>query len=320
MKSIITGGAGFIGSNLVSTLPNAEHVEIVDDLSTGDLNFLRSRPPIPPIIHLDLSKNCVGELQKIFFGADRVFHLAANADVRNGWKNSMRDIEQNLLATYHVAEAARLAGVPEVIFASTGCVYGDALTVPTPESENFPIQTSLYGMSKTAAEGILSSYAMKGAFQVTVFRFVSVLGRNYHHGHVIDFVRKLQSSPELLQVLGNGRQTKSYINVKDCVDALINLRSKKNYEIFNIGHSYSIPVSQSAKLVASAMKLDPVYKFGVEPRGWIGDSPITFLDITKAKSHGWKPKFSIEESVIETVDYLLNNKWVLEKTDYRDSK
>jgi UDP-glucose 4-epimerase len=320
VKSIVTGGAGFIGSNLVSTLFNTEHVEIIDNLSTGHLKFLESILPKPLIHDLDLSKNCVRELEKVFSGADRVFHLAANADVRGGWRNSLRDIEQNIMATYHVAEAARLAGVKEVVFASTGCVYGDAVTIPTPETEKFPIQTSLYGMSKTAAEGILSSYAAQGAFDVSVFRFVSVLGRNYHHGHVIDFVRKLRGFSGELDVLGNGKQNKSYINVSDCVEALIGLRSQRNFEVFNIGHTYSIPVSQSAMIIASAMNLKPIYNFGTEPRGWIGDSPNTFLDTTKAKNFGWEPKISIEESINETVDFLLKNPWVLDKMDYRDSR
>ena len=320
MRTIITGGAGFIGSNLVAELSNVDDVEIVDNLSTGDLKFIENISPKPLVHQLDLSKNCISELQKIFSKADRVFHLAANADVRGGWKNPTRDIEQNVMATYQVAEAARLAGVSEVIFASTGCVYGDSVTNPTPETERFPIQTSLYGMSKTAAEGILSAYAAQGAFTVRVFRFVSVLGKNYHHGHVIDFVRKLENSPATLKVLGNGKQNKSYINVIDCIDALINLRTDTVYEVFNIGHTYSIPVSQSAMLISKAMNLNPVYEFGTEPRGWIGDNPNTFLDVTKAKIYGWEPKVSIEESILETVDYLMNNRWVLDKRDYRDSE
>jgi UDP-glucose 4-epimerase len=170
----------------------------------------------------------------------------------------------------------------------------------------------LYGASKVAAEGILSSYAAQGAFNVTVFRFVSVLGQNYHHGHVVDFVRKLRANPRELAVLGNGTQRKSYIHVEDCVQALIELRNPNSpFEVFNIGHDYYIPVRESANLVVKSMGLSPKIVFGTEDRGWIGDNPFTFLDITKAKSFGWAPTISIEESVAQTVQYLLENDWVL---------
>jgi UDP-glucose 4-epimerase len=253
-------------------------------------------------------------LEEIMDGFDRVFHIAANADVRGGWSNHRIDLDQNIIATSNVAEAARRSGVKEVIFASTGCVYGDSTIIPTSENEPFPIQTSLYGSSKVAAEGILSSYAAQGAFNVTVFRFVSVLGQNYHHGHVVDFVRKLRANPRELAVLGNGTQRKSYIHVEDCVQALIELRNLNSpFEVFNIGHDYFIPVHESANLVVKSMGLSPKIVFGTADRGWIGDNPFTFLDISKAKSFGWTPTISIEESVEQTVQYLLENEWVLSR-------
>lgn len=312
MRTIVTGGAGFIGSNLAMMLEQTDEVRILDNFSTGDRRFLGLNSGQRELIEVDISTARVEELAEIMEGFNRVFHVAANADVRGGWSNHRVDLEQNIIATSNIAEAARRSGVKEIIFASTGCVYGDSTIIPTSENEPFPIQTSLYGSSKVAAEGILSSYAAQGAFNVTVFRFVSVLGKNYHHGHVVDFVGKLRANPRELAVLGNGTQKKSYIHVDDCVRALMDLRNPKSpFEVFNIGHDYFIPVHQSANLVVESMGLSPRILFGNEDRGWIGDNPFTFLDISKAQSFGWTPTISIEESVAQTVQYLLENDWVL---------
>jgi len=312
MRTIVTGGAGFIGSNLAMMLEQTDEVRILDNFSTGDSRFLGLNSGQRELIEVDISTAKVEALAEIMEGFDRVFHIAANADVRGGWSNHRVDLDQNIIATSNIAEAARRSGVKEIIFASTGCVYGDSTIIPTSENEPFPIQTSLYGSSKAAAEGILSSYAAQGAFNVTVFRFVSILGKNYHHGHVVDFVRKLKANPGELAVLGNGTQKKSYIHVDDCVRALIELRNLKSpFEVFNIGHDYFIPVHKSANLVVESMGLSPRIVFGTEDRGWIGDNPFTFLDISKAQSFGWTPTISIEESVAQTVQYLLDNDWVL---------
>jgi len=319
MKIFITGGLGFIGSNLVrQQLSLGNKVTVIDDLSTGNLKFL-SPEEIAEIelIERDLVSFESSELEKVIAGTSVVYHLAANADVRGGWDNSFRDIEQNIIATHKIADAARKKGVEELVFTSTGCVYGDSTIIPTPESEPFPTQTSLYGASKVAAEGMLSSYAANGAFNVTVLRFVSVLGENYHHGHVIDFVRKLTKSPTRLEILGDGNQKKSYINVKDCVEALSGLRGDSSFNVFNIGHRNYLEVRDSAALISNFMGLSPSFNFGSENRGWVGDNPFTFLDISKAEKYGWLPSTSIEDSIKETVEWLLENKWVLDLEDIR---
>jgi UDP-glucose 4-epimerase len=314
MKVFITGGLGFIGSNLVrQQLLLGNEIIALDNLSTGSLGFLSSDELSQiEFMNDDLVEIDQRKLEKAVSGSQVVFHLAANADVRGGWDNSYRDIEQNVIATHKIADAARKSEIEELVFTSTGCVYGDSTIIPTPESEPFPVQTSLYGASKVAAEGMLSSYAANGAFKVTVLRFVSVLGENYHHGHVIDFVRKLTTSPSSLEILGNGRQKKSYINVRDCVQALTHLRGRSNYNVFNIGHRSYLEVHESAALISKLMGVTPVYNFGSENRGWVGDNPFTFLDISKAESHGWFPTVSIEHSIKETVGWLIQNPWVLE--------
>lgn len=319
MKICVTGGAGFIGSNLVERLVIEGHeVTIIDNFSTGDERFL------PPqikgninLFELDLSQVDETSLVAILKDVELVFHLAANADVRGGWETTFIDIQHNVIATHNIAVAARKAGVRQFVFASTGCVYGDSTVIPTPEDEPFPIQTSLYGASKVAAEGILSTFAMNEAFAVTVFRFVSVLGRYYHHGHVVDFVRQLLNNPSELRILGDGHQKKSYISVEDCVDALVSLRGLSRYEVFNIGQTDFCEVRESASIISSVMNVRPKFITGSETRGWVGDNPFTFLDTTKAQSHGWHPSRSIEESIALTVDWLLSHRWALSLDDSR---
>lgn len=320
MKSIVTGGLGFIGSNLTEYLLElGQEVLILDDLSTGDLRFGATFLDNPNLkfIQIDLFKASPNELSKLFDGADVIYHLAANADVRGGWKNPYVDLNQNTIATHNVAEAARISGIKEFIYASTGCVYGEPNVVPTPETAPMPIQTSLYGATKLSGEGILSVYALNDAFKLTIFRFVSVLGRNYHHGHVIDFFNKLRKNEHTLEILGNGKQKKSYIHVYDCVNGLTSLRGTNRIEIFNIGHNYYITVLESAKIISSHLGLNPDFRVGEDERGWIGDNPFTFLDTSKAISAGWKIKHSIEDSLVLTVDWLTKNPWSIDGDSQR---
>ena len=318
-KVIVTGGCGFIGSNLVKVLvENGDEVLCLDNLSTGSKRFLESEIQSQiRFIEADLVLQTHEELLKLAKGVDKVYHLAANADVRDGWMNPSRDLTQNTFATLKIAEIARAAEVEEVVFTSTGCVYGDSKVIPTPEEHPFPIQTSLYGSSKAAGEGILSSYVAQGAFKATVFRFVSVLGQNYHHGHVIDFVRKLRLNSNELEILGNGKQRKSYIHINDCVRALVSLRGVGSYEVFNIGSRDFIEVIDSAKIISDCMGISPSVKTGDQNRGWVGDNPFTYLDITKAESHGWSPRVNIENSIVETVKWLMSNEWVFSKLEKR---
>src|SRR5262249_54570563 len=156
-------------------------------------------------------------LTEALAGSEFVFHLAANADVRFGTNHPRRDLEQNTIATFNVLEAMRANGIAKIAFSSTGSVYGEAKTIPTPEDAPCPVQTSLYGASKIAGEGLISAYCEGFGFQGWIFRFVSVLGPRYTHGHVFDFFRKLSADPTRLEVLGNGTQRKSYMHVNDCV-------------------------------------------------------------------------------------------------------
>lgn len=314
-KAVVTGGAGFIASNLVDRLVSGgAEVLVIDDFSTGHVQFLEgSRAEVHRI---DLTDESV-DLAPHFAGASTVYHLAANADVRFGFTDTRRDLNQNVLATIRVAEAAARAEVPDVVFSSTGAVYGDAVQHPTPEDACFPVQTSLYGASKAAAEGILSAFASVGAFRVTAYRFVSVLGTRYMHGHVIDFVRQLAQHPDRMAVLGNGTQRKSYMHVDDCVRALTDLRAESGFEVFNLGVDDYCTVRDSVGWICDQMGLDPVVEYGEGDRGWVGDNPFTWLSVDKARGRGWVAERGIEESIRATVDWILANRWALEVVDRR---
>jgi UDP-glucose 4-epimerase len=254
------------------------------------------------------------KLDTYFHDVDAVFHLSANADVRFGPDHPARDLEQNTIVTQRVLEAARLAKVSKFIFSSTGSVYGEAEVIPTPEIAPFPIQTSLYGASKIACEGLVSAYAEAFGMQTWIFRFVSILGPRYTHGHVIDFYRQLHNNPKELQVLGDGHQKKSYLHVQDCISA-IEIAIKKlqsKVSVVNLGVDGFCEVRDSISWITDELKLTPDINYGMGSRGWIGDNPLIHLDTRKISGLGWTPLFSIEESVRSTVQYLEQNKQLLD--------
>jgi UDP-glucose 4-epimerase len=242
-----------------------------------------------------------------------VFHLAANADVRFGTDHPFKDIEQNTIATYNVLEAMRATGIKRIAFSSTGSVYGEATVFPTPENAPFPVQTSLYGNSKVAAEGLISSYCEGFGFQGFIFRFVSILGERYTHGHVFDFYQKLLANPSRLEVLGNGKQRKSYLYIQDCIDAIMIAvdRAADRVNIFNLGQDDYCEVNQSIGWICERLQVEPRLEYTGGERGWIGDNPFIFLDCTRMRALGWTPTLSIQKGVTTTLDYLIANPWVV---------
>jgi UDP-glucose 4-epimerase len=309
-RVVVTGAAGFIGSNLVDSLLN-QGVEVlgVDNFSTGRIEFLREALNNPNFTLVKEDLYFGEELSNAFVGMDAVFHLAANADVRFGPDHPGRDLEQNTIATHKVLEAARIAGVKKFIFSSTGSVYGEAEVIPTPEDAPFPIQTSLYGASKLACEGLIAAYAESFGIQTWIFRFVSILGPRYTHGHVFDFYQQLIKHPGTLIVLGNGYQSKSYLHVSDCIDAIhLSIRKSTNsVNIINLGIDGYCKVRDSIGWITDEMGLDPEIYFGTESKGWIGDNPLIHLSTRKIEGMGWTPKYTIEEGVRDTVRFLSSN-------------
>jgi UDP-glucose 4-epimerase len=313
--AIVTGCAGFIGSTLVDRLLALEYAVIgIDNFSTGQRRFLGNALCNPNFTLFQIDLLNLEALKKAFLGGEVVFHLAANADVRFGTDHPRRDLEQNTIATYNVLEAMRTNDIKRIAFSSTGSVYGEALVVPTPENGSFPIQTSLYGASKAACEGLISAYCEGFGFKSWIFRFVSILGERYTHGHIFDFYQKLKADPTCLPVLGNGKQRKSYLYVQDCIDAILLAVSKaqNRVNIFNLGVDGYCEVNDSIGWICNELYLNPSIKYSGGDRGWVGDNPFIFLDTQRIQSLGWKPKLSIQEGVIKTVQYLRDNEWVFE--------
>src|SRR5258708_24653585 len=315
MRCLVTGAAGFIGSSLVDRLLAFGHSVVgYDNFSTGQRRFLEdaSRSPQFHLAEGDLLDT--DALRSAIAGSDMVFHLAANADVRFGTHHPFKDIEQNTIATYNVLEAMRANAIKRIAFSSTGSVYGEATVFPTPENASFPVQTSLYGSSKVAAEGLISSYCGGFGFQGFIFRFVSILGQRYTHGHVFDFYPKLLADPSKLEVLGNGKQRKSYLYIQDCIDAIMFAieRATDRVNILNLGQDEYCEGHQSIGWNCESLQLKPSLEYTGGERGWIGDNPFIFLDCIRMPALAWDPNLSIPNGFIHTLEYLIANPWVLE--------
>ena len=315
-KFVITGCAGFIGSSLVSKLLKQGHKIVgIDNFSTGQRQFIETSLQNPSFTLVECDLLDLPVLKKTISGCDMVCHFAANADVRFGTDHPFRDLEQNTIATYNVLEAMRANNVKRIIFSSTGSIYGEAKVIPTPEDAPFPIQTSLYGASKLACEGLIAAYCEGFDFQSWIFRFVSILGEHYTHGHVFDFYKQLKSNPTKLIVLGNGKQRKSYLYIQDCLDAILIAIEKSNQKvnIFNLGLADYCEVNDSIGWIVKELGLQPKLEFKGGDRGWIGDNPFIFLDTKKIRGLGWEPKFTIREGISKTIEFLKRNEWVFNK-------
>lgn len=318
MHAFVTGAAGFIGSSLVDRLLSLGHrVTGYDNFSTGWECFLNDAGANPDfrLVRADILDE--KSLAEAMAGADTVFHLAANADVRFGTHHPYKDIQQNTLGTFHVLEAMRANGVRRLCFSSTGSVYGECEVLPTPENAPFPEQTSLYGASKLAGEGLISAYVHGFGIHATVFRFVSILGPRYTHGHIFDFLKQLLRHPERLRVLGDGKQRKSYLHVDDCVSAILTALDEApgDYDVYNLGTDHYCQVDDSIGWICSELGLTPRLDYAGGDRGWIGDSPFIFLDTQAIRGLGWRPRHSIEEGVRLTVRWLAAHPEMLDARD-----
>lgn len=316
MLCFVTGCAGFIGSNLVDRLLRNGHTVVgYDNFSTGQSEFLieaqqsaRFRLARGDTLDLDA-------LTDAMRGVEFVFHFAANADVRFGTQHPRKDLDQNTIATFNVLEAMRANGVRRIAFSSTGSIYGEPEIFPTPEHAPFPAQTSLYGASKLAGEGLIQAYCEGFDFQGFIFRFVSILGERYTHGHVFDFYKQLREHPDRLDILGNGKQRKSYLYVADCLDAIFTAieRAHSKVNIFNLGTNEYCEVNDSIGWICEHLRVSPQRVYAGGERGWIGDSPFIFLDTAKIRALGWQPKLTIREGIVRTLQYLEKTPWVLER-------
>ena len=307
-RFIVTGGAGFIGSHLVDFLLEknlVEEVVVLDNLISGKLEFLSKHLGSPKLKFYKVDLRFLDEFIEYFEGVEAVFHFAADPEVRRGSSKPSSMWTNNVIATYNVLEATRRNGVKFLVFASSSTVYGEPSKIPTPENYSPLEPISIYGASKLACEALISGYAHTFKIRSLIIRYANIVGPRLRHGVIYDFIRKLQKNPNQLEILGDGSQRKSYLHISDAIEATWHLfkqfsKTNKLLEIYNIGSEDWVTVKEIAEIVSTTMGLKPKFHFtgGVEGgRGWIGDVKYMLLDISKAKTTGWKPKLNSKEAV-----------------------
>jgi UDP-glucose 4-epimerase len=307
LRIFVTGAGGFIGSHMVDHLLARGHTVVgVDNFSTGQRSFLRRAQNHSQFTLHEADLLDRTTLARAMAGAELVVHLAANADVRFGTEHPRKDLDQNTIATWNVLEAMREQNCRRIVFSSTGSIYGEPEIFPTPETCPFPVQTSLYGASKLAAEGLIQGYCEGFGMQAYIFRFVSILGERYSHGHVFDFYQQLAEHPDHLHVLGDGHQRKSYLYVHDCIEAILTAldRADEKVNIFNLGTDEYCEVNDSIRWICQHLGVNPKITYSGGERGWVGDSPFILLDCSRIRALGWRPRLTIREAVLATIKYV----------------
>jgi UDP-glucose 4-epimerase len=303
---LVTGAAGFIGSHLTDRLLDlGKEVVGFDNLSSGDRANLAHALANPSFRFSEGDLLDVEATGRVLGQCDLVFHLAADPEVRAGEENPSSHFRQNLLATFNLLEAIRKGGAPtRLIFASTSTVYGEASVIPTPEDYGPLLPISTYGATKLGCEALAASYTELLPLQVVIFRFANIVGARSKHGVIYDFITKLRSNTQELEVLGDGTQTKSYLHVDDCVDAfLMPLEDgfcTSRIQVYNIGSEDQTNVLRIAQVVLDAIGLKnlPVRTTGKPGRrAWPGDVGAMQLDISRIKERGWMPNRNSDESV-----------------------
>jgi len=308
---LVTGGAGFIGSHVIDNLIRHNKVTVFDNLSSGRMEFIQHHIGDDNFSFIEGDLLEPDSIQSALDDIDMVFHLAANPDVKLGAEDTYVHFEQNILATYNLLEAMRKCGTKRIAFTSTSTVYGEARVIPTPEDYGPMVPISLYGSSKMACEALISSYCHTFDMFAWIYRFANIVGERGTHGVLVDFINKLRVNPFTLEILGSGKQKKSYLDVVDCVDAMVFCveHADEMVNIFNIGSEDSIDVVGIADIVTEKMGYNDVeYRFtgGVDGgAGWKGDVKLMLLSIEKLKDLGLKPPHNSQQSIEMAVSSLL---------------
>ncbi len=310
LRYFVTGGAGFIGSNCVDRLLEKpeNQVTVYDNLSSGRREFLSKHENDERFNFIEGELLDLDKVKDSISGHDLVFHFAANADIRLGTVETDIDLKNGVRVTYNVLEAMRLNKVGKLAFSSSSTVYGEAKSIPTPEDYGPLIPISLYGASKLGSEALITAFANSFDIQAWIFRFANIIGRRGTHGVIIDFVNKLRKNPTELEILGDGRQQKSYLLVNECLDSIMFAitHAREQVNIFNLGCSDQVTVKRIGELIVEELGLDNVeFKFTGGTRGWTGDVPIMLLDIKKLKALGWESKVNSEGAIRQAIkDHL----------------
>lgn len=308
----ISGCAGFLGSNMAEHLVKNKNDYVVgyDNFSTGKYEFIKELIKKPNFFYHNADIHDYDLLESSMGKPDIVFHFAANADVRYGFDHPSKDIDQNILSTFYILEAMRKNNAKNIVFTSTGSIYGNTTIYPTPENAPIPIANSLYGASKLAGESIIESYCNGYDFNCWIYRLVSVMGKNYHHGCLYDFYKKLLQNNQTLSVLGDGALQKSYFSVEDFIRGIFTglEKSKEKINIFNLGTNETCTTRQIVQWITEYLNINPEIIYG-SSIAWKGDNYI-HLNCNKIRDLGWKPEFTIKESVIQTLQFFEKNSWL----------
>ena len=305
--TVVTGGAGAIGSVLTrGILETGGSVRVLDNFTSGRREHLPDPAKTKGLTITRADIRHLPELLRSFKEAQAVYHLAANPDIRLGTEEPSLDLEHGTVGTFHVLEAARRADVPRFAFSSSSVVYGMPTVFPTPEDYGPLLPQSLYGASKLASEALISAYASCYGIRATIFRFANIIGPTMTHGVIFDFFEKLRADPKRLEVLGDGRQSKSYLRVEDCVAAM-RLAFDKNQapvSVYNLGTEDRSSVKEIAEKVVAAMGGKARIEYTGGDRGWAGDIPQQLLAIDRIQALGWKPTWGSNAAVDLTVREL----------------
>jgi len=300
MKSFVTGGAGFIGSHLVDRLIRMGEVTVYDHLKVGKLEHLEQHMKNPKFRFVDGDVLDMEKLTKEIAGHDIVFHLAANSNVLYGTTHTDADLKLGTLATYNVLEAMHVNGIKKIAFMSSSTIYGEANVRHIPENYGPLLPISFYGASKLACEALISAFCHNYGFQAWVFRLANIVGERPTHGVILDLIKKLKENPKELEVLGDGKQAKSYMEVNECADAIMFAINRANDKLncFNVGTRDTTNVSRIAEMIIEEMGLEGAkIKYTGGSRGWKGDIPQLLMDVSKLGKLGWKARLSSDESI-----------------------
>jgi UDP-glucose 4-epimerase len=309
MRALVTGGAGFIGSHLIDRLvAKGDKVSVVDNLSSGVIEFIQGHIDSGAVEFHNVDLKNLDDLKPLMEGVEMVYHLAANPDIRLGTRVTNTDLNEGTIVTYNVLEAMRLADVGKIAFASSSVVYGEDAPMPTPENHGPCLPISLYGASKQAGEGLIGSWVGTFGLQAWIFRFANIIGERGTHGVIFDFIHKLKADPSRLEVLGNGLQEKSYMEVGDCVDAILHVigNTDERINLYNLGSNDTCSVRNIAAIVVKETGCDGAsIEYTGGDRGWAGDIPKAMLAINRLKKLGFKVNYDSEEAVAHTTRVLI---------------